>query len=585
MSFTTFKNKPVSSKVVLFEFASAVEQEFFINLEPGLWQYQWFVQADTTYNFENGAFCYGCFEQECTRPVTNGKATVNIISVVVDGETYSQVTTLVNLRSTNKSFWWDGDVVYIHFDNFDPPWTFQTILLGLSIAITNKAGVYNNLFFDSRLKSLSSLVAQVDPMYYGVIGYAGLTATINNEDGAFDGITVLDLFNQEVEIRYGEEGDNYANFNVMFNGIIDRFSIGSVDLVLNIRDKRKRFRYSIPKNSFDATTYPNIKDRNQDRPIPLLYGVCDNVPVICTNEEEASPASWSFKVADTTYHPIKAIDAVRVNGVAVTPASTTLSTATFTLALNDYEPGDTVTADVQGYESGGTVIENALEVIEDILTNYADIPYTSDNYDQTAWATARTAAPDIHYFTDILVTIEQLIERVCQSLNGIMFAKSDGKFSFQYFHIAKSIDETIGKFERFGQFRIWYPSEFFISSVALSYDEDFDENEFKNYVSAPNEATLEDTYGIIRRYEANLLLTTLSDVQTLATNLLNIYAKIPRWVNLLTHISHIELELLDDVTANLDRDESDWLGDVDLRVYGVRKNILDGTVELTLREI
>lgn len=47
----------------------------------------------------------------------------------------------------------------------------------------------------------------------------------------------------------------------------------------------------------------------------------------------------------------------------------------------------------------------------------------------------------------------------------------------------------------------------------------------------------------------------------------------------------VQLELLDDVTANLDRDESPWLGDVDLRVHGITKDLMANLIELELREI
>lgn len=752
MSFQTFKNKPISSKVVLLEFASSSGQSFFLNEEPGIWQYKWRVEADTTYNYENGAFCYGCYEQECSGHKTNGNPRVNFISVKVDGENYNKVTNLSNLRTTNKSFWWDRETIHIHFDSFDPPWVFQTIILGAAVTLANKAGIYDEFYYDGRLKSLSPLEAKVDPLFYGLIGYSGTIAALNNEDGEFNHITVFDLYGQTVNILFGEGGAPYSDFELMFSGFIQDFSISESELRLNIKDKRKKFKLSVPPGFFDSTTYPYITEKNENKPIPLLYGECDDIPVICTNEDEATPSTYNFKICDTTYHSIKAISEVRVNGVAKTPTASSLTYATFSLSTSDYSPGDDVTADIQGYtkvglnilynssceknvlvhikgnsgseinayneqvsalksngvysfkmtktiaagngchtmivsnqswsemhgltagktyrfkakvyvpSSGGPavsevrvrigeyysgswhwysdaatlqdqweeldtgaitlnatttgfiavvwimataeqnefiyydelefyavddpwLIENALDVIEDLLANHISLPYTSDNYDQAGWAAAKILAPDIQYFTEKSAKIESIIEGICKSLNGVMFAKSNGKFTFRYLHTPKSIVETIKKTEFFEEIEADYPSENYLSTVALEYDKDYGENELLTYIDDSLEQELLDTYDVSYRYEAETLLRIPEDVQALATNLLNTYAKIAQWVTLSTNISHVQLELVDDMTVELDRINKTWFGDTDMRVYGIRKDVMAGKVELTLRAI
>jgi len=42
---------------------------------------------------------------------------------------------------------------------------------------------------------------------------------------------------------------------------------------------------------------------------------------------------------------------------------------------------------------------------------------------------------------------------------------------------------------------------------------------------------------------------------------------------------------MDDVTVNLDRASKPRFGDVDMRIYGIRKDVMAGIVELTLRGI
>ena len=51
--FDTFIQKPISSKVVLVEFAAGTGQNFFLNAEGGIWKYQFSVSVNTTCNYEN----------------------------------------------------------------------------------------------------------------------------------------------------------------------------------------------------------------------------------------------------------------------------------------------------------------------------------------------------------------------------------------------------------------------------------------------------------------------------------------------------------------------------------------------------
>jgi len=589
MSFTTFKNKSVSSKVVLFEFGTSVSHFFYLGEESGIWRYQWSVSKEVDFSFEIGAFCYGSFENGGHDTLTNNASEIKTMALIVDGEIYTKVTSLANLRATNKSFWWDDGadgMLHIHFDAFAPPWIFSSIKIGMTVSEANKAGVYDGKPFGSRLAGLSSLSISVDPLYYKILGYNSLSVELHNADGEFDNVSDLDIFGQLVEVRYGEEGADYSDFELLNSGIIQEFALDALNFSLDTTDKRKWFTKSVPVSFFDATTYSNIDPKNVGKPIPLAYGYCDDVPVVCTNELEVTPASYAFKLADSTYHGIKAIDAVRVNGVAVTPASTTPATATFTLSTADYKPGQTVTADIRGYESGGVLIENALDVIKDLLENYADIAYTTDTYDTTEWVAAATLAPDIQLFIDQNQAIESAIEQICVSLNGIMFLKSNGKFTFRYLHRAKSIKETITREEMSEEPVLRYASDNFLSSLILGYDRDYDKNESLTHLDDSLEAEFRSLYGMTYRYEAETLLNSLADVQALAANLLAIYAKVPQWTTIkLTNISHIQLELLDDVTVNLDRASKPRFGSVDMRVYGISKDVIAGVMDLTLRRI
>lgn len=244
-----------------------------------------------------------------------------------------------------------------------------------------------------------------------------------------------------------------------------------------------------------------------------------------------------------------------------------------------------MTADIRGYESGGTMIENALEVIKDLLACYADIAYTIDNYDTTEWAAATALAPDIQLFIDTNRPIENAVEETCVSLDGVVFPKANGKLTFRYLHAPKSVKEVIPREEMFEEPAIRYASDNILSALALGYDRDYAGDASLTYADDSLNAAFQALYGMTSRYEADTLLNSLADVQALAASLIAVYAQIPQWTIVQTNISHIQLELIDDVTVGLDRASKARFGNVDMRVYGIRKDVMAGAVELTLRRI
>lgn len=576
--FTEFIQKPVSSKAILLEFAVGVSHSFFACVAPGIWAYRWYVKEDVEASFENGAFCYGCFKLSCEDVLTNGNANLEILSVTVDTEQYLSVSGMATLKSTEKSFLWEDGVAYVHFEGSDPPWVFSSITLGVGVFVANKAGEYNGFFYESRLKKVSPIKMKVDPLFYGLVSYGGTTVELENSDGEYDDLDVLAVFGQTVRILYGEEGADYSDFELQFTGLIDRFSVSESVATLAIRDRRKRFTRTLPVAYFDEVTYPDIDAENLNKPIPVLYGKCRNVPVACTDEAKSpAPATFHFKICDNR-NPLTSISEIRVNDVPVIASSTDLVNCEFVLATADYDPGDEVTVDCVGS------VGNALDVLRDMIEAYADIPYTSAFYDTVAWSAAKSVAPGIGYWTNEIVTLDAVIEEICRSLNGNPYLKADGLMTFRYHHAIQVASETITKDERFNTLDFDYPTDSFISSVAVDYYEDRKARKFLTRLVDDDEAALELTYGFIRRYPVATLLTEAADVDALAANLMLTYAVVPKTTNLQTHIAHVGLELLDDVLANLDRVTKTWFGDVIMRVYGIARDLEGGKLTLTLRE-
>ncbi|KKK52228.1 hypothetical protein LCGC14_3107030, partial [marine sediment metagenome] len=136
----------------------------------------------------------------------------------------------------------------------------------------------------------------------------------------------------------------------------ENININEDTFSIEIVDKRKQLSRTLPKNVYDATTYPNIKDTNVGEPIPLGYGTILNAPAVCLNEKEAT-ATFTFKLVDVADHVygINSIDTVYVENdpdilTVVTPSSTDLLNGEFVLTAGVYSTSTTVTADFKGFD-------------------------------------------------------------------------------------------------------------------------------------------------------------------------------------------------------------------------------------------
>ena len=478
-TYTDFIASPNSQKQTLVEI-DIPEDSLFINYEPGIWFITYSVDEEAvTYNFGAGAFGYGNFGSAGVADLTNDNAKERIGSVLVEGERYTRVTNKTELRDNNKSFYFHlGDSqLFIHFDNYDPPESFTTISIGVTFGYAFQAAYYDDVYYDARIISIPNIVKQKDPLFFGLIRYPGGSIQFQNIDGHFDNWSTKNIFGQPIRILFGRFDFNYADFETVFAGTIDDFSLSPSINTVNIQDKRWALSRKIPINHFDSATYPNIKTRNVGKSIPLGYGVIGNAPVICTNEEGAAP--FSFKIVDTTDYAIKAIDQVYVDDVSVTHGDEDLTNAIFSLSAGVYSVRDKVSIDFQGYETGGILIDNGLDIIKDLMALFADVAFNSINYDTTEWNSAQTVVKDMCLFIEKEKSIIDIIGDICKSIPGSMVVQDDGLYTFKIYDSTKTPAGTIEVMELLEPPEVVYDSEEYLSSVLVQYN--------KNWFNRPSQ--------------------------------------------------------------------------------------------------
>lgn len=573
----------VSEKVVLIDQDIGRLQEEWNNERTGVWGHRFNTYKETYHALGQGNLGYGSLGGSGTFESGNKTYPRAIGSANADATDYTQQGSLASVQANMQSFFYDYDTskVYINCAGSDDPAIF-TVVLGLTLALSNKAININESYYEPRVKGIPVLSKTKDPLFYGIIKHDGGSIEYDNHDGFFDAITQDYIFGRPVVIRYGGNYHDlimpFDNYRKMFTGHVENslttHEMFTVDIVHNI----KRFAKTIPVRKYNTTDFPDLNDDDIGKPRPISYGTIYHAEVVCTNKDGSAP--WIFEVADTTEHAsgILSVTTAYKAGVSIAIDSQSVAGGTFNIADANYTPtgadrGAKWTADFEGYQEGGAMIENACDIIKDIASVYASITYNSTNYDDTEWDAEDDDALDCGLYINNEINIEDAIEQLSASTFGSFIEKDDGRFTFRIVDITADADETIGKDLIKGSPAIAHDGTLFLSSCKVGYRKDWGARTYRWLNEVTDETDIATKYGGRKEEPFETLLTNAADAQTLATRIMNYYKKIRPDVVVMVPIEFIDFEIGDIKNVNTDRKNTTFMGTVKTEIISITKNI------------
>ena len=533
---------PAKQSVVLFEIDVGRIQEFFTNYSAGVW----YVNFDAVYPDIDATLLAGVSTQDIAL----------VGSVAWDGVQLSSVGSVTAVEATEGTFHFAAPELYVRGPSSNSP-TSHSVLIGVALTVANYARVFNNQVYEPRVRSVPSLTRSRDPVFFGKVSFDSGTVTIDNTDGEFDGYGELNnVFGSAARLRLGFDDSPFEEYRVVYKGFVENLVIGRDVMQVLVQDERKKLQRSVGTSTFNLTDHPNIDPDNLGRAIPLAYGVVRNIPCVVTNELEGGTPAWTVQLCDPI-HSIDAVTAIYVNGVAVTPDSTNLATATATLANGDFAAGQTVTADITGYEtSGGDVIDNALDIIKDLLSTYfADITYGGTSFDTVAWENATAVVDDVALFVDEATPVISLVEQISQSVFGSFLVTDDGRFSYAVFQDPGSSGTTLRVRELLDWSPVDYDPSEVLTSTEIAYHRSWADRKFRRLRDVSQEATLVDVVPIRREGVFETLLTNGGDAQSFSDTVLDLQGDVRPTTTVTTKlvVPALDVEVGDFVNVQLDR--------------------------------
>jgi len=581
MSFAALSQKPITKKNVLVEVDLTTIQQFWTNYT----EHTYFLDFDQVYDDIGSALLSG----------VDTLATARVGSVLEDGVSMVEVDTSGSAVTTEKAFHWDQAArqLFIHCSNGDEP-ALHDLRIGEPAGFAKQPVVFNGVPYHSRLLSVPKISKARDPNYFSVIAFRGGSVIIDNHDGGFDTWAEdnNDVYGNPVRILLGFDDDPYSEYRKMFSGYIERVGIGPETMVLDIQDSRKQLSRVVPENTyvrddrglaFTPDTYPTLSLLNQGRPIPLAYGSIKRAEAVCLNEDQAgSPTKYTFKLADTSYHSIKEITTVYVATAGgletqVVPPSTDLREAEFVLQASAYAPGNLVTCDFLGFDdsaskdSTGTLIENALDVIQDLLEEFYKVTFNASFYDVTEWPTA--SAPNVGYLIDSPVEVTDAIGRIASSVPGNFIIKDDGTYMFKIYDGTASAEQTIKAAELFATPRVRYDSDRVVNAVRVGYGQFLHHSVYRWVLNRTQESASYAKYKTYRERNYETLLIDGTAAAEYGTATLAYFADIHGEFDVDVAMQLADREVMDLISVDVDRPSKTMLGTKKVEIVGLTKDL------------
>lgn len=582
MSFLSSNQSPANKKIVLVEIDIPQIQRVWINYEAGIWFYK-FNWSGITVTGSDGLIGY--YSDEV--PEIN-----NIGSMKVEATNFIKVSVLAELRAQEGSFYWDRgtQTVYAHFVDWHHPLS-KIISVGLTSGFSTSArfdengrpldSYFNDIYYRPCVRSIPAISKRKDPLFFGIMMFQGASITLDNQDGYFGDYVDNKIFGQPIKVLYGVDDIIYDEYETIFSGFVEKVTIDYTKFTIQIQDARKFLSRKIPINRFEKSDYPNLSDDSVNIVKPIAYGVVRDAPCICTNEDEVTPANYTFMFMDTEFHTAVEFTQAYAEGEKKAVVSSDLAAGTFVLSNANYDPGQEVTADFTGAST-----DNALDVLKDVLLNYGDVAYIDTNYDRGEWNYETGLAPDIYLWVGDgkEETISEIILAVCKSVNGAFLVTNEGKYTFRTYNKDKVILKTIEDYEWLNAPQISYDSTKYLTSARAKYNQKISTDRYRIYTNLSQEGDILEDYQQYRQKDFETLLVSESDAEDFTDEILDLSNTVWPIVRRKTKLQNIDVDIMNFIIANHARPGREAKKAV-YEVIGYSRNMTLGEVHLEMRYV
>lgn len=351
-----------------------------------------------------------------------------VVAVELDGVPLTAKASQVEVDATAGSYYHyqtSPFPFYIHAPADDDP-NDHTVVVYFWLYFATKGINLNSRYYDPYIaeNGIPSLSQEAQEVHWGASKLSAGSLALLNSNGYFDQIADKFLWHgAEVKILLGGDSLAYAEYTTIFTGRVMETFFTRNEFILGLESKAFELLRQLPINNFWTSTWANLDPSAEGKPIPYYWGSYSaaQAPVVTCINTAYGASQYQFKVCDCAFHAIKSITQVYVDYGAgagwqtISHANEDLTNGTFTITAASFVVGvSRVKVSFEGYHSGGTLIEGAPDIVEDLLLNQCG--YVSGDLDSTSFTASKSeSACALNVFIENETSALTVIETICKS--------------------------------------------------------------------------------------------------------------------------------------------------------------------------
>jgi hypothetical protein len=474
-----------------------------------------------------------------------------------------------NLEVTENSFYIDitNNICYMNTDK--NPWQYYTAyasvygnpLSTFSTAPRNEDNLSDIYYGGVRAiprMEIPSLNNAISDAISGVNVYNSFNINIDNRDGFFDGVDILNYFNTPLQIsKTSTNAQSIDEFNQIRFGIVQDIKVDFKKIQITAVDQFYLMNKEYCRK-FTTDEFPNISDSNLNENIPVGWGTLYGIEPIEVDKDTADPATWIDYIALDKSHITSVQGVFDKDGNSLTHS---FNATTGVIRVTSVD-GDGEVIEAEYMNVTGKTDCSIGEIIIEALAQNENIQYIEGIWDLTETDDYLSYCADIGFYFDGGTT-KELIEGVLKNDIAFLIQKNNKLLTIRQW--GKTYDEHY--------FESWLATQapkknfndatkYYCSSAKINYCKNWVNDDFDcNYLNNSSELDLFGRWrkSFLAEFETDLIAE--ADAIDLSDRIIERFGNVRETIEVGLGADTFEINLLDTVifepTIN-DREFSQW---------------------------
>jgi hypothetical protein len=474
-----------------------------------------------------------------------------------------------NLTLVENSFYIDvaNNICYMNIDK--NPWQYFTAyasvygnpLSTFSTAPKNEDNLSDIYYGGVRAiprMEIPSLNNAISDAISGINVYNSFNINIDNRDGFFDGVDILNYFNTPLQIsKTSTNAQSIDEFNQIRFGIVQDIKVDFKKIQITAVDQFYLMNKEYCRK-FTTDEFPNISDSNLNENIPVGWGTLYGIEPIEVDKDTADPATWIDYIALDKSHITSVQGVFDKDGNSLTHS---LNATTGVIRVTSVD-GDGEVIEAEYMNVTGKTDCSIGEIIIEALAQNENIQYIEGIWDLTETDDYLSYCADIGFYFDGGTT-KELIEGVLKNDIAFLIQKNNKLLTIRQW--GKTYDEHY--------FESWLATQapkknfmdatkYYCSSAKVNYCKNWVNNGYDcNYLNDTSELELFGRWRKSYLAEFDTDLVAEADAIDLSYRIIERFGNVRETIEVGLGADTFEINLLDTVifepTIN-DREFSTW---------------------------